>query len=80
MKYLLLLPLAACAGLPLTEGEQIEAATNIVASLATGNNSGAVMQALDVVFVLLGLKGAQMGGRLAKKKLVNPTHEEAAVV
>lgn len=68
MKYLLLLPLAACAGLPLTEVEQIEAATNIVASIAAGNNTGAILQGLDVVLVLLGMKG--LG--LAKKHLVNP--------
>ncbi len=68
MRFLLLLPLAACAGLPITEAEQIEAATNIVAHLAAGNNSGAVMEALDVVFVLLGYQGL----KIAKKKLVNP--------
>lgn len=71
MRYVVLaLLLSGCMSVPLSD--LVEPATNIVASLSTGNYTGALMQGLDVVMMLLGLKGVQVGARLAKKKLVNP--------
>ncbi len=76
MKYLLLLFLAGCTSVPLAD--LIEPTTNIISSLATGNSTGALMQGLDVVLMLAGLKGLDKAGKFAKRKLVNPPEEIAA--
>ncbi len=62
--------LIGCTSVPLAE--LVEPTTNMLASAATGNYSGAAMQGLDVVMMLLGLKGLDKAGKFAKKKLVNP--------
>ena len=62
--------LSSCTSVPLAD--LIEPTTNIISSLATGNSTGALMQGLDVVLMLAGLKGLGKAGKFAKKKLVNP--------
>ena len=59
--------LAGCTSVPLAD--LVEPTTNIISSLAAGNNTGALGQGLDVLLMLLGLKGVKAGARVAKKQL-----------
>lgn len=60
--------LCGCAGLPLTEREQLEAGGRIAGSILTGDYVGAAGQTVDLALILLGLKGVQKAGGWAKRK------------
>lgn len=74
--FAVLITLVGCAGLQLSEGEQIEAATNIFSNVAVGNYTGAILQGLDVLLVLLGIKGALSGAKYANGKLNSKKKKE----
>ncbi len=74
MKYfalLLLFVLVGCAGFPITPDEQIQRVTSIGGNVLAGNTSAAIGQTIDLVLILAGLKGAQVGGKKVVEKIRN---------
>lgn len=75
--FALIVSLGGCAALreylATPEGQEVvEKSGSALGSILTGDVSGAVGQTLDIALILLGLKGAQKGGQIAKRRLVNP--------
>ena len=81
MKYIILLPLVAtlssCGITKLLEDPVIqEKGMGLINAISRGDTVGVITQSVDVMLILLGLKGLQKGGqkitKVMKERLVNP--------